>query len=726
MEAYGLPVTFKADSGIHSILWIATRRADYSSLVESLYLERRLVIMIVPGWLDAVWFGKLIRYTTHMWHIGDSVVGCIADFRYSNLDRIAVSDMPTAEECAKALMTVRPLLQIKMEHNGEFRDQVVLPPFDADFLERISEGATHDDLRRLVIGQMRTGFVSGYRGGARYQRDFSAKLAPVEEKRAMDKMIKEVKKGYCLGPFAQCPFPNTWAREQAYISQQFLRPKHKLIAGGEYRLIGNRSFPIGRSFNDLVPRCDATKFIAGYEYFTFRKFLDQLARLGRYTLVSLFDVRDAYKNCRMRADQLWQQIYHVGGMYFIDLGGMFGSRNAGDSWNLVMELIVASIRHNGKLRELNYFVDNGENCTPPVNGKPDMKRARREYEYIIWFLEKAKVPYHEAQGPATKVRFLGWLVDTDAMTVSAPPERMEQIRSMLKFRGAKVSVRVCRSVAGILEFLASVLTFLKAPAGWMQKRAAAMVNGTESCDSGFQERFETYVRYIYSVLNDWNGTTSIRHFSWREKTDWTIYVDASGVHGYGAMVVESKLFTMGKWSTEDLECAFRLKTNSSTFLEVMAICIAIVTFAPKSSCVSIVSDSQSAVYILQKKYCKGSDEIQGRIVATDRWLLECGVNVVYRHVLRQDANIQIVDSLSKGSVGSHMTIHVVGSFTIGGIWLEADRVQKTPLNHLLVSLCLAVHIGKLIISCRYPGSRWLVVRSKMRQTQKGQLRGGRG
>ena len=51
-------------------------------------------------------------------------------------------------------------------------------------------------------------------------------------------------------------------------------------------------------------------------------------------------------------------MYKVEGKYFVDLGGMFGSRNAGDAWNLVMELVVASIRFRGNLRELNYFVDN--------------------------------------------------------------------------------------------------------------------------------------------------------------------------------------------------------------------------------------------------------------------------------------------------------------------------------------------------------------------------------
>lgn len=682
-EIYGLPISFRFSEEKDTVVWLSTSRADYSSLVDKLYTARQLVIVIVPGWSGADWFGKLVRYTTHAWHIGDDVA-CLADFRFDSLDRITVSAMPNDSDCAKAIESCRPLSRLSVEFKGDFRGKVVPSQFDADFLSAMSEGATDSALRHAVIRQLKGGFVSGYRGGAYYQRDYSASLPPKEAEKVFAKMMKEVSKGYCLGPFSRCPFPNQWSRAQAFICQQFLIPKHKLVPNGEFRLIGNRSFPLLRSFNDLVARQDATKFIPNYEYFTFRKFLDQIARLGQNTLVSLFDVRDAYKNCRMRADQLWQQVYKVNDKYFVDLGGMFGSRNAGDAWNIVMELIIASIRHHGQLKELNYFVDNGENCTPPSKGQPDNARATREYGYILWFLEKAKVPYHEAQAPATKVKFLGWIVDTVAMTVAAPPERMAQLKAIAKLRGRDITARTCQSVAGVMEFLASVLTFLKAPAGWMQKRATEIVNGNEECNDDFRQRFSYYMVYVCGVLEGWNGTTPIRRLDWGTP-DLEIYADASGTHGFGAIATGAKVFTMGKWTGEEMAQAFILKASSSTYLEVMAICIAIATFAGANSRISVTSDSQSAIYILQKKYCKGSDDIQSKILATDRWLLERGIEVCYKHIPREDANIRTVDSLSKGMVGRHQVYVWLGPFALGGIWLEADRVKKTPLNQLLVS-----------------------------------------
>ena len=156
-------------------------------------------------------------------------------------------------------------------------------------------------------------------------------------KLAKEKMNKDIQKGFCIGPFTKCPFPSSWCNKQAIICQIFFRPKHKFTNDGEFRMICNKSFPNGRSFNDLVERNDMARFDPDYKYFTFQKFLEQIKRCGKNALIALFDIRDAYKQCRMRPDQLWQQCYRIGNEYYIDLGGTFGSKNAGDSWNIVMD-----------------------------------------------------------------------------------------------------------------------------------------------------------------------------------------------------------------------------------------------------------------------------------------------------------------------------------------------------------------------------------------------------
>ena len=179
----------------------------------------------------------------------------------------------------------------------------------------------------------------------------------------------------------------------------FFRDKHKLIKDGQKRLIGNKSFPVGRSFNDLIPRLDSKEFISNYEYFTFGDLLDEVRKAGKNCLISSFDVKDAFKNCRMATSELWQQVYKIQGKFYIDLGGTFGSRNAGDAWNRLMELLVRSARKRCKILAIFCYVDNLIIITPPLNGKPDFDRAKSEFESVLKFMVQAGVPVHELLKP---------------------------------------------------------------------------------------------------------------------------------------------------------------------------------------------------------------------------------------------------------------------------------------------------------------------------------------
>ena len=177
---------------------------------------------------------------------------------------------------------------------------------------------------------------------------------------------------------------------------------------------------------------------------------------------------------------------------------MFGSTNAGDSWNLVMEFLISTMRARLQLAELNYYVDNAVNCTPPRLGRENARDAASEFDRMIDFLKAARVPYHEEAAPSTRVRFLGWVVDTAALTVSLPPERLkwlEQIRA----KEIKLSRKLVVSLEGLLVYLAAVIHFLKAPLGWLQRRMLAQAKGTETWDERFTQRFYSYWNYVVAL-----------------------------------------------------------------------------------------------------------------------------------------------------------------------------------------------------------------------------------
>ena len=72
----------------------------------------------------------------------------MADFRFPSLDRVSVGAMPSSTECVRVLEGLRPLARVSAKFDGDFRDKVA-SPFDADFLQAMSEGPTSNCFGRL-------------------------------------------------------------------------------------------------------------------------------------------------------------------------------------------------------------------------------------------------------------------------------------------------------------------------------------------------------------------------------------------------------------------------------------------------------------------------------------------------------------------------------------------------------------------------------------------------
>jgi len=107
------------------------------------------------------------------------------------------------------------LVNVDLPHN------LLMSPFNVAFLTEISEGVVQESIRKIVLESLTTGFSSLYRGDGFYQRDFASNLESDQYKLAVAKMEKEVKKGYCIGPYKECPFPNRWCSKQAIIVRFF-------------------------------------------------------------------------------------------------------------------------------------------------------------------------------------------------------------------------------------------------------------------------------------------------------------------------------------------------------------------------------------------------------------------------------------------------------------------------------------------------------------------------
>ena len=128
--------------------------------------------------------------------------------------------------------------------------------------------------------------------------------------------------------------------------------------------------------------------------------------MGPRSLISLFDIKDAYKNCKIRPEDLWQQVYRVGTASLSTLGNVWITECGG-----FLEFSDGIYHFMFKvplfLPELRYFVDNGVNITQAIDGKEDFTKANADFDALILFIRQAGVPFHDTHKPSTSARFLG-------------------------------------------------------------------------------------------------------------------------------------------------------------------------------------------------------------------------------------------------------------------------------------------------------------------------------
>jgi hypothetical protein len=249
-------------------------------------------------------------------------------------------------------------------------------------------------------------------------------MKPEDAQKAIEKAEESVRKGWAAGPFPRPPFPNPRCMKQAIITKSFTIPKHKWLDDGTLRLIFHKSFPLGKSINSLTPRHDiASYFPPGvFRYFSLKRCITIVAEAGPGSPMIQFDASDAYKQVQVQDEDCNEQTFVAGDQYYVDLCACFGSLYGNDIYSAFGNAHCMCLRKAINDERLEVFVDNYFHITP-FQGPSTAAKA---------MLAKTKLEKElKARGPTTKTQFLGWIVDTLAMTITIPPERAKFLISYI-------------------------------------------------------------------------------------------------------------------------------------------------------------------------------------------------------------------------------------------------------------------------------------------------------
>lgn len=458
--------------------------------------------------------------------------------------------------------------------------------------------AAHPDraLVRLAVDGIRNGVHLLYTG-PRESRDCRNRPSAEEFAEAIDSdLSKEVAAGRML----------QFSTKPALL---FCSPIGTVAKAGTTarRRIADMSAPKGRSVNDGVAD-------QPLQYASFDHAVAIVRRCGPQCRIAKVDVKSAFRCVAVHPDDRWLLGMRWRHSWFVDLMLPFGLKSSPGLWDRYASLLEWILRQRG-LRNSFYFVDD-----TIIGGAADSDQCERDVQLLLATMNELGVPVNadklKAEGtPSTVAKVLGIEIDTNTMTARLSADKLAAISTAIDDWLSDTRDRTIselQSLIGTLVFAAKVvpagrtfirrlLALLHLPRRRRSKHHRVRIDDDARDDLRWWKRF----------IGEWNGVTMLPTEPFFNpppvQCDPTapkaqLYTDACRT-GYGC--VFGRKWFAGRWTEPELAAAMRRSDVSMPYLELLAILLAVTTFAPELTGRRVVlwSDCQPAVDAVNSGTC---------------------------------------------------------------------------------------------------------------------------
>ena len=290
---------------------------------------------------------------------------------------------------------------------------------------------------------------------------------------------------------------------------------------GKWRLIVDLSSPEGKSVNDGI-----CKELCSLSYVRVDDIVPVIQKLAQGTLLAKLDVQAAYRTVPVHPDDrhllgmVWK------GSIYVDTTLPFGLRSAPKIFNSVADALEWVMRARG-VRNVAHYLDDYI-----LMGSPRSTECAEDLEKALTVCRELGVPVasHKCVGPLTCITFLGIEVDTVALELRLPGEKLEKLRQLITdWQGRKSDLesltghlcRACKVVRPGRRFLRGIFDLLA-----RTKKQHHFIR--------LNEQFQGDIEWWHVFLKDWNGV-SMLYSSSVEHPDVSVWSDASGSWGCGAV-----------------------------------------------------------------------------------------------------------------------------------------------------------------------------------------------
>jgi hypothetical protein len=271
-------------------------------------------------------------------------------------------------------------------------------PIDVDRLETELKGHPDQNFVHELIHGLRWGFDTGIEcpPTSPYEcKNLSSARAEPEVVESL--LVKEVSKGYLLGPFDEPPFSTFRISPIGIATGKY---------SGKKRLIVDLSAPHENSehpsLNELIDKDNYS-----LSYVTIDDAIEMIKSLGQGAWLCKTDITDAFKLIPI-APHLWH-LYGVKweGKYYFYQRLVFGSRSSPKIFDNLSVALCWIAEHNYHIENILHLLDD--------------------------FLTLVKIPTapHKTIGPAQELEFLGIILDTLNMQAKLPAEKVLRIVGLI-------------------------------------------------------------------------------------------------------------------------------------------------------------------------------------------------------------------------------------------------------------------------------------------------------
>jgi hypothetical protein len=353
---------------------------------------------------------------------------------------------------------------------------------------------------------------------------------------------KEVQMGRMRGPFSEPPFRNFRVNPMGAV------PKEASPAPGELlrvRVINDCSFPRVGKVASVNEGIDKDEF--GFVLLRFDEFVEWAGNCGRGACMWKEDMSDAYRLVPVRKEdhellgRMWD--YWDGErkpMYFYDVVLPFGLRSSRGLYNVLADGVQELFKMLKPQASMGHYMDDAAGVAKPcscTDGSRHVCAGGMEHAAYRLVCSTYGVPLNEKGGLfMTRMTFLGIAIDSEAQTLTLPPEKLKKIRNAVKSwrESPRGTVRQLASLAGLLQHAARVVR-------WGRSFVRALIDDIAARDYNafihLSQSAKRDLKWWDSGLNrdDFIGVSFFLEQDWTAAADLGVHTDGAGASGFGGI-----------------------------------------------------------------------------------------------------------------------------------------------------------------------------------------------